>query len=144
MMDSTLTTAVSSLKWSGWRGTEQFSDFCRAAQSWAGTWRGRPWASTKERAMQAIPETAGNVFKRPTSNHQSLGRSLVFSSYSLLVSCLFEISQQLWGFQANTSASLSSNTSQRITVLHKLHQKYSCSRPPRPGCYTSYQRKLLS
>lgn len=80
MMDSTLTTAVSSLKRSGCRGTEQFSDFCRAAPPWAGTWRGRPWASTKERAMQAIPERAGNVFKRPTSNHQSLGRSLVFNS----------------------------------------------------------------
>lgn len=58
LMEYTLPTVVSSSKWSGWRGMVQFSDLCSPAQSWAGTWRGRPWVSTNDRVMQAIPKRA--------------------------------------------------------------------------------------
>lgn len=52
---STLTTLVSSSKWSGWRGRLEFSSL-----SWAAIWMSWPWASTNKRAMQAIPEKAKN------------------------------------------------------------------------------------
>lgn len=53
---TTRCTDVSSSKLSWWRWTLQLSDPSRPAESCAGTWRGRPWASTNERVTQAIPE----------------------------------------------------------------------------------------
>lgn len=54
-MPSTLTTLVSSSKWSGWRGWLEFSGL-----SWAAVWMSWPWASTNKRAMQAIPGKGKN------------------------------------------------------------------------------------
>lgn len=56
LMASALITVVSSSKCSGWRGMEQGSYFRIEGQSWDATLKGEPWASTNERAMQAMPE----------------------------------------------------------------------------------------
>lgn len=107
LVENTLPTVVSSLNWFWWRGMLWFSDLCSLVQSWAGTWRGWPWLFTNERAMQAIPERAGEYIKmsksyRPlkTESSQLIGFSICTTSqefrrhisiYKLWKSILFQM-----------------------------------------------------